>query len=61
MIEKIKQTRVSITVSGETKIKLDSIRRLGQSYNGLIQELVVFWNKENGQENKNEETFSAPC
>jgi len=35
--------RTSISVSRQTKANLDSIKHEGQSYNGLIQELVKFW------------------
>ena len=34
--------RSSISVSRDTKNALDSIKHEGQSYNGLIQELVKF-------------------
>jgi len=33
-----------------TKQLLDSIKHTGQSYNGLIQELVPLWEKEHGVE-----------
>jgi hypothetical protein len=36
-----KQTTLSI--SRETKASLDSLKHPGQSYNGLIGELVKFW------------------
>lgn len=35
--------RTSISVSRQTKDNLDSIKHTGQSYSGLIQELVEFW------------------
>jgi len=35
--------RSSISISRQTKDALDSIKHEGQSYNGLIQELVKFW------------------
>ena len=38
--------RVTVSISGETKESLDSIKHTGQSYNGLIQELVRFWKKQ---------------
>jgi hypothetical protein len=38
--------RVTVSISGETKEFLDSIKHTGQSYNGLIQELVRFWKKQ---------------
>ncbi len=38
--------RSNISVSRGTKNALDSIKHYGQSYDGLIQELVGFW-KEN--------------
>lgn len=35
--------RSCISISLETKNALNSIKHEGQSYNGLIQELVEFW------------------
>lgn len=35
--------RASINVSRQTKNALDSIKHQGQSYDGLLQELVKFW------------------
>jgi hypothetical protein len=45
-----KQTTLSI--SRETKGLLDSIRHAGQSYNGLIQELIKSWKKESEEKEK---------
>lgn len=45
--------QASLSISNETKGLLDSIKHPGQSYNGLIQELIRFWEKEHGvEENK---------
>jgi len=41
-----KKNRASLSISKETKGLLDSIKHTGQSYNGLIQELVWLWKKE---------------
>ena len=38
--------RVSLSVSRETKAMLDSIKHTGQSYNGLLQELVTLRKKQ---------------
>jgi hypothetical protein len=38
--------RVSLSVSRETKTMLDSVKHTGQSYNGLLQELVTFWKEQ---------------
>ena len=35
--------RASVSISKETKGFLDSIRRPGQSYDGVIRELVMHW------------------
>ena len=35
--------RSSISILSQTKDELDSIKHAGQSYDGLIQELVKFW------------------
>jgi len=37
--------RVSVSVSQETKGLLDSIKHRGQSYDGLIHELAMRWQK----------------
>ena len=41
---KIKR-RASVSISKETKEFLDSVKRPGQSYNGVIQELAMCWRK----------------
>jgi len=43
--------RSSISVSRQTKDALDSLKHVGQSYDGLIQELVSF-RKEREKEGK---------
>jgi len=35
--------RLNINVARETKELLDSVKHRGQSYNGLIRELLEFW------------------
>ncbi|MBA7656651.1 hypothetical protein ES703_64578 [subsurface metagenome] len=35
--------RVSLSISRETKAMLDLVKHTGQSYNGLLQELVTSW------------------
>ncbi|HEY90581.1 MAG TPA: hypothetical protein G4O07_01985 [Dehalococcoidia bacterium] len=40
--------RSSISVKWKTKDALDSLKHAGQSYDGLIQELIKFW-KEKGK------------
>jgi predicted CopG family antitoxin len=45
--------RASISISKETKEFLDSIKRPGQSYDGVIRELVISWKKnQEGEERK---------
>jgi len=44
--------RVSLSISRETKAMLDSVKHTGQSYNGLLQELVIFWKKQRETEAK---------
>lgn len=44
--------RISLSISTETKAMLNSVRHPGQSYSGLIQELVTFWKKQKGTEAK---------
>jgi len=47
--EKVKATkskkRVTVSISRETKDFLDSIKHTGQSYEGLIRDLVMCWKK----------------
>jgi len=43
-----KAKRNTISISQPTKQILDSIKHPGQSYDGLIQELIKLWEKENG-------------
>lgn len=40
-----KAKRGTIQVTSETKAALDSIKHRGQSYDGLLQEVVEFWKK----------------
>jgi len=46
----MKKKRASLSISKETKGMLDSIKHTGQSYEGLIQELIKLWEKEHGVE-----------
>ena len=41
-----KKKRASLSISKETKGLLDSVKHPGQSYNGLLQELVTSWKKQ---------------
>ena len=43
-----KAKRTSISISRRTKDALDSIKHPGQTYDGVIQELVKLWRKEYG-------------
>ena len=47
LVDKAKRTTISI--SHPTKRILDSIKHPGQSYDGLIQELIKLWEKEHGE------------
>ncbi len=40
-----RQRRASLSISKETKELLDSIKHTGQSYDGLIRELVMYRKK----------------
>jgi len=37
--------RVTVSISRETKEVLDSVKHTGQSYEGLIRDLVMCWKK----------------
>ena len=41
--------RASVSIARETKEFLDSIKRPGQSYDGVIRELVNYWKKNQGE------------
>jgi len=41
-----REKRASLSISKETKALLDSIKHTGQSYNGLLQELIGLNKKE---------------
>jgi len=43
-----KAKRNTISISQPTKQILDSIKHPGQSYDGLIRELIKLWEKEYG-------------
>jgi len=44
--------RASVSISRETKEFLDSIKHPGQSYDGAIRELVIYWKKKQEAEGK---------
>ena len=44
-----KRKRASMNVSQRTKDTLDSIKHPGQSYDGLLQELIKFWKEKRGE------------
>ena len=44
--------RASVSIARETKEFLDSIKRPGQSYDGVIRELVNCWKKKEEAEEK---------
>jgi len=46
--------RASLSISRETKGVLDSIKRPGQSYDGVIQELAMHWKKNQETEEKSD-------
>ena len=48
--ETMKKKRASLSISKETKGTLGLIKHTGQSYEGLIQELIKLWEKEHGGE-----------
>lgn len=49
---KKRKTRASLSISKETKGLLDSIKHTGQSYDGLIRELVTYREKKREAEEK---------
>ena len=46
--------RASVSVSKETKGFLDSVKRPGQSYDGVIRELLMNWKKMQEAEGKSD-------
>jgi hypothetical protein len=47
-----RKARASLSISKETKGLLDLIKHTGQSYNGLIRELVMYRKKKQEAEGK---------
>ena len=43
VVNRIRKQRPTLSISIEAKDLLDSIRHIGQSYDGLIKELVAYW------------------
>jgi len=43
----MRQERAHISLNSRTKEALDLIRAPGQSYDGVIQQLIKFWDKQN--------------
>ena len=52
----VRQVRLCMGVRRQTKDSLDSIKHPGQSYDGVIQELIKFWE----EEHEPEETSRVP-
>ena len=49
-----RKARASLSISKEAKGLLDSIKHTGQSYDGLVRELVVYRKKNKEAEVKND-------
>jgi len=49
-VAKDKPKRLTVSLSQQTKEELDTIKHTGQSYDGLIQELIKLWKREKGIE-----------
>ncbi|MBA7691556.1 hypothetical protein ES703_100102 [subsurface metagenome] len=45
---KDKPKRLTVSLSQQTKEELDIIKHTGQSYDGLIQELIKLWRRGKG-------------
>jgi len=52
--------RVTVSISKETKEFLDSIKHTGQSYEGLIRELALCWQKKKEMEEKKMTSKAEP-
>jgi len=46
------KSRVTVSISRETKEVLDSVKHTGQSYEGLIRDLVMCWKRKQEAEEK---------
>ena len=44
-----KRERAPLNISRQTKDDLDSIKHSGQSYDGLIKDLIKFWQDKSGE------------
>ncbi len=49
-----RKTRASLSISKETKGLLDSVKRPGQSYDGVIRELGMHWKNTQEAEKKSD-------
>jgi hypothetical protein len=45
----VRQRRGHVSLKAETLDALDSIRALGQSYDGIVQELIALWRQNNAK------------
>jgi len=44
-----KKARVTINITQEARLQLDAVKAPGQSYDGIIRELVKFWKEKKGK------------
>ena len=49
------KSRVTVSISRDTKEVLDSVKHTGQSYEGLIRDLVMCWKRKQEAEEKKQQ------
>jgi len=49
-VAKDKPKRLTVSLSQQTKEDLKTIKHIGQSYDGVTQELIQLWKREKGIE-----------
>ena len=47
-VAKDRPKRLTVSLSQQTKEDLDTVKHTGQSYDGVIQELIKLWRREKG-------------
>ena len=45
----MRKERTTLNISKEAKAELDTVKSSGQSYDGIIRELVKFWRDKKGE------------
>ncbi len=60
MVTKVRERRSCIAVRQQTKDGLDSVKHPGQSYDGVIQDLLQFWKQKKREYSRRKEQQKVP-